>query len=320
MAWRTWFERLQLERLQRRSTATAPVAAPPGPTTVSAPPRPALPALGLAMALLSDEHGEDACVGCGLCATLCPTQAISVRPGPIGPSPTTGAPRGWAAGFVLDADACIACELCTQVCPADALRLVRTAGAPPRGPQDQASLRAAGRSAPPTRRRSPLGALPGAAPPPPRLPPRAAPRPRPAVDLGGPVRPSAARGPLRPPPPHWSEQITNEPTRLETWAHPIDAPTDPETDDVEACQLEEQTGDAVTVDAETGEDPTGSFDEEGQRSATRAILEGLPDPGHWDPSPDHPTDIDTLPVRPLQGGEPEVTAAVPAVRPPPPRK
>lgn len=300
MSWRAW-----LDRLQGRPTAPAPDVAP-SPAPRAAASRPRLADLGLAMALHSDAAGEDACVGCGLCALLCPTRALRVEPGPIAAPRGGGPARGHAASFTLDADACVACELCCQVCPVDALHLFRAPGSAPRGVQDQAALRAAAAQAPPSRRRSPLGPQPGALPPRRPPPPLAAPRPRPAADLPGLRGPSTgAPGPLRPPPAHLGELPTSEPTRLETWAHPVDAPTDPETDDVEAV---------------TGEQVTGELEDCSHGSATRAILEGLPDPGDWAPddeeAPDHPTELDTLPRRPTHAVDPEDTAPIEPVRPP----
>lgn len=76
-------------------------------------------------ALVHDEHGEEACIGCMLCEKICPSQIITVTPGPKAPSPATGKARGWCADFTLDLNACIICELCVQVCPADAIIMLR---------------------------------------------------------------------------------------------------------------------------------------------------------------------------------------------------
>jgi NADH-quinone oxidoreductase subunit I len=76
-------------------------------------------------ALVHDEHGEEACIGCMLCEKICPSQIITVTAGPKAPSPATGKPRGWCADFTLDLNACIICELCVQVCPADAIIMLR---------------------------------------------------------------------------------------------------------------------------------------------------------------------------------------------------
>ncbi|MCA9728283.1 MAG: 4Fe-4S binding protein [Candidatus Eisenbacteria bacterium] len=76
-------------------------------------------------ALVHDEHGEEACIGCMLCEKICPSQIISVTQGPKAPSAATGKPRGWCTDFTLDLNACIICELCVQVCPADAIIMMR---------------------------------------------------------------------------------------------------------------------------------------------------------------------------------------------------
>jgi NADH-quinone oxidoreductase subunit I len=76
-------------------------------------------------ALVHDEHGDEACIGCALCEKICPSQIITVTAGPKAASPATGKMRGWCADFTLDLNACIICELCVQVCPADAIIMLR---------------------------------------------------------------------------------------------------------------------------------------------------------------------------------------------------
>lgn len=76
-------------------------------------------------ALVHDEHGEEACIGCALCEKICPSQIITVVAAPKAPSAATGKTRGWLKDFTLDLNACIICELCVQVCPADAILMLR---------------------------------------------------------------------------------------------------------------------------------------------------------------------------------------------------
>lgn len=76
-------------------------------------------------ALVHDEHGEEACIGCALCEKICPSQIITVVAAPKAPSAATGKTRGWLKDFTLDLNACIICELCVQVCPADAIIMLR---------------------------------------------------------------------------------------------------------------------------------------------------------------------------------------------------
>lgn len=186
--------------------------------------RASLVELGMSAALLPDERGDDACVGCGLCATICPERALSVEGSAVGVSARTGRPRGWAIRFRLDPGLCVACELCTQICPTDAIRLYRAPEQASAEPLELERLRAQGVERGGPRRRSPLGEVPGDTPRAPLVRPATG-APTPAVDL--------AR-PMRRPEPHPAEEPTGEPTRMETWAHPIDAPTDPDSQDVEA--------------------------------------------------------------------------------------
>ena len=76
-------------------------------------------------ALIHDEHGDEACIGCLACERICPSRVISLRPGPKAESPNTGKKRGWCEDFTLDLNACIFCELCVQVCPVDAIVMTR---------------------------------------------------------------------------------------------------------------------------------------------------------------------------------------------------
>ncbi len=76
-------------------------------------------------ALLHDEHGEELCIGCLACERICPSEIITVEPGPKVESPVTGKKRGTVKNLTLDLNACIYCELCVQVCPTDAIVMVR---------------------------------------------------------------------------------------------------------------------------------------------------------------------------------------------------
>lgn len=75
-------------------------------------------------ALLHDETGDEACVGCLQCEKICPSQIISVI-AEKKESPVSGKRRGYAKDFTLDLNACIFCELCVQVCPTDAIVMLR---------------------------------------------------------------------------------------------------------------------------------------------------------------------------------------------------
>ncbi len=81
-------------------------------------------------ALVHDENGEEACIGCKKCENICPSEIITVKPGGRIVSPATGKKRGTASAFTLDLNACIVCELCVQVCPTDAIIMLRVPSPP----------------------------------------------------------------------------------------------------------------------------------------------------------------------------------------------
>ncbi len=97
------------------------------PNTVLHPfePRERAPRYRQTFALVHDEHGDEACIGCKKCEKICPSEVITVVTGKKRESPATGQKRGWCDDFTLDLTACIVCELCVQVCPVDAILMCR---------------------------------------------------------------------------------------------------------------------------------------------------------------------------------------------------
>jgi len=81
-------------------------------------------------ALVHNEHGEEACIGCKMCEKICPSEIITVVPGGRVESPATGKKRGSCSDFILDLNACIVCELCVQVCPEDAILMLKVQETP----------------------------------------------------------------------------------------------------------------------------------------------------------------------------------------------
>ncbi|HJN77908.1 MAG TPA: 4Fe-4S binding protein [Myxococcota bacterium] len=76
-------------------------------------------------ALVHNELGEEACIGCKMCQKICPSDVITVVPAGRLESPVTGKKRGYCEDFTLDLSACLVCELCVQVCPEDSILMLR---------------------------------------------------------------------------------------------------------------------------------------------------------------------------------------------------
>lgn len=75
----------------------------------------------------------DACTGCGLCARVCPFDAVGMAHGPAPETPSPDAPPPGARPVVLpviDAAACMGCGVCELRCPGKALHLVLAPGKP----------------------------------------------------------------------------------------------------------------------------------------------------------------------------------------------
>ncbi len=121
-----------------RALATSLTNAFRRPVTVEFPEviRPRAERYRASFALLHEEDGDEACIGCLQCERICPSQVISIKAGGKRESPITGKKRGYADDFVLDLNACIYCELCVQVCPTDAIVMTREPELPAFGRED----------------------------------------------------------------------------------------------------------------------------------------------------------------------------------------
>ena len=97
------------------------------PTTVQFPTvvRPRAERYRASFALLHEENGDEACIGCLQCERICPSKVISIKGPAKRDSAITGKKRSYADDFTLDLSACIFCELCVQVCPTDAIVMTR---------------------------------------------------------------------------------------------------------------------------------------------------------------------------------------------------
>lgn len=69
------------------------------------------------------EDGKERCVGCELCAIVCPAQAIYVKPAANNPEEPHSRGERYAADFQINMLRCIYCGYCEEACPTGAIIL-----------------------------------------------------------------------------------------------------------------------------------------------------------------------------------------------------
>lgn len=74
--------------------------------------RPIAPGFRGQHALAKNSEGKAKCVGCGLCATICPSQCIKVT-----------REKGKVTGYEVEVLRCIFCGFCVEACPYAAISL-----------------------------------------------------------------------------------------------------------------------------------------------------------------------------------------------------
>ncbi len=69
--------------------------------------------------LVKGPQGDPLCVACCLCATICPSRAITIVPA------TAGMHQKYPEEFIVDLARCIYCGFCEEACPKGAIELNR---------------------------------------------------------------------------------------------------------------------------------------------------------------------------------------------------
>jgi NADH-quinone oxidoreductase subunit I len=69
------------------------------------------------------EDGLERCVGCELCAIVCPSQAIYVKPAENQPGDVHSHGERYASDFQINMLRCIYCGYCEEACPTGAIIL-----------------------------------------------------------------------------------------------------------------------------------------------------------------------------------------------------
>lgn len=69
------------------------------------------------------EDGKERCVGCELCAIVCPSQAIYVKPAQNDPTDPHSHGERYASDFQINMLRCIFCGYCEEACPTGAIIL-----------------------------------------------------------------------------------------------------------------------------------------------------------------------------------------------------
>jgi NADH-quinone oxidoreductase subunit I len=67
--------------------------------------------------------GKERCVGCQLCAIVCPAQAINVKAAANKPGEEVSHGEKYAEDFQINMARCIYCGLCEEACPTGAIVL-----------------------------------------------------------------------------------------------------------------------------------------------------------------------------------------------------
>ena len=75
-----------------------------------------------------DHIGNSLCISCGLCADICPVDAIEIKKPNLVNFPNSLKTGEAPKNFYLDTSFCTRCNFCALACPVDALELTKEYG------------------------------------------------------------------------------------------------------------------------------------------------------------------------------------------------
>lgn len=94
------------------------------PVTVQYPEQPSIPIQWRGRHVLTrHEDGLEKCIGCSLCASVCPSDAIYVEAGMNTPENRVSPGERYASYYEINWLRCIWCGFCVEACPTEALMM-----------------------------------------------------------------------------------------------------------------------------------------------------------------------------------------------------
>ena len=96
------------------------------PVTIQYPEQPSIPEVWRGKHVLTrHENGLEKCIGCSLCAAVCPSKAIYVEAGMNTDEHRVSPGERYASCYEINWLRCIFCGFCVEACPTEALMMTK---------------------------------------------------------------------------------------------------------------------------------------------------------------------------------------------------